>query len=644
MPPIGSDGLPVSALLAQAVALHRQGNLAAAEEIYERILRRRPDDFDALHFLGVAALQTGRAERGVDLIRRAIAQYAGDAPAYNNLAEGLKALHRLDEALAAYDRAIAFDPAYAEAHCNRGTALRSAGRPDEAIVSYDRAIALRPDYAEAHFNRANALADLGRHDEAVASYDRAITVRPAYAEAHANRGSALEALGRYEDAIDSCDRAIALRPNDAVPHLTRGIALHHARQPGAALASYEQAIAMRPDYAEAHCNRAVALQDLGRYDEAIAGYDRAAALRPDYGDAWRNRGLALQEVARFDEAMASFDRAIALHPDDADAHCNRGYLLLLLGRFEPGWREVEWRKKVRHPAGNRFSDRPLWTGRQDIAGRTLLLHAEQGFGDTIQFCRYATLVRERGARVVLSVPPVLVRLVATMDPAVTVLADDAAPEAFDYHCPLMSLPLALGTTLETIPAMPRYLHADERQRAHWQARLAALPGCRVGLVWTVGLRPAFPRLTVVDQRRSLPLTAFAPLATVGGVAFVSLQKGPAAAQTRTPPAGLALHDWTDELADFADTAALIDGLDLVISVDTSVAHLAGALGKPVWLLNRFDTCWRWLLERRDSPWYPSVRLFRQPAMGDWPAAIEQVRRELAMMVESDGLAARRPSR
>jgi hypothetical protein len=307
---------------------------------------------------------------------------------------------------------------------------------------------------------------------------------------------------------------------------------------------------------------------------------------------------------------------------------------LLRGEYAEGWREFEWRWRggTAEEIKLRGFAEPQWQG-EDVAGKTLLLHAEQGFGDTLQFCRYASLVGAT-ARVILEVQPPLVRLCSGLAGVARVVARGEPPPAFDLHCPLMSLPLAVGTTLDTIPSGVPYLAADPELVVGWRERLAGLDGLRVGLVWAGSLRPE-PELSAIDRRRSITLAMMASLGEASGVSFISLQKGEPAAQSANAALGLALHDFTANLQDFADTAALIEALDLVISVDTSVAHLAGALGKPIWLLNRFDTCWRWLLNRDDSPWYPQLRQFRQPSPGDWNSVMRAVRDALQRRAAGD---------
>jgi len=572
----------------QAIALHQQGRLADAERVYTQILQRDPNHIDALNLLGMVALQTKRLERGIRLIEKVLRIDPGVASAHNNRGIALRDLERLGEAVASYDRAIALKPDFAQAYNNRGVALKELERLEEAVASYDRAIALKPDYAEAYSNRGLALRDLNRLDEAVASYDRAIALKPDYAEAYSNRGIALRDLKRLDEAI----------------------------------ASYDRAILLKPDYAGAYSNRGTALRSLNRLDEAIASYDRAIALKPDYAEAYSNRGVALCDLKRFAEAAASCDQAIALKPRDAGAYYNKSLSCLATGDLARGWKLFEYRKKIPEAFGFRPYPRPLWLGEVPPAGKTVFLYWEQGLGDTVQFCRYAGLVQARGARVVMSVQDPLVRLLRQLEPRIEIMGADQEPAAFDLHCPLMSLPLAFATTLETIPSAPRYLAAIPELKAQWAARLPRGSRPRIGLAWSGS--PAHPN----DHNRSMQPGQLQPLLSFDADWFC-LQKefraGDAAAFRGCPRIAFL----NEGVQDFADTAAVIDQLDLVIAVDTSVAHLAGALGKPVWILLPFSADWRWLLDRDESPWYPSARLFRQPRIDDWSSVIAQVTSELA---------------
>ncbi|HWA80821.1 MAG TPA: tetratricopeptide repeat protein [Acetobacteraceae bacterium] len=582
---------PISAgaerTLQQALALHQLGRLAEAERLYKQILQQDPNHVDALHLLGMAALQAGQKERGVRLL----------------------------------EKVIRIRPDIASAHSNLGVALRDLGRFTDAIASYDKAIALTPESAEPHNNRGVALADLGRLDEALASYERAIALKPDYAEAHNNRGNALRELNRLEEALDSYDKAIALKPRSAEAHTNRGIALEELRRFDEALASHERAITLKPDYAEAHNNRGIALRDLNRLEEAVASYDRAIALEPHYAAAYSNRGLALRDLKRFGEAIASYDKAIALKPNYAEAYFNKSLCCLTMGNMALGWRLFEYRKKMARPMGYRPYARPAWLGGDDLTGKTLFLYWEQGLGDTIQFCRYAGLALSRDARVVMSVQDPLVRLLRGMEPQIKILGADQEPDLFDFHCPLMSLPLAFGTSWETIPSMPRYLAANPELKAQWAERLPPARRPRIGLSWSGN--PIHPN----DHNRSMTAELLHPLLCLDADWFC-LQKEIRAQDAEALKKFPKITLLGERLEDFADTAAVIEAFDLVISVDTAVAHLAGALGKPVWLLLPFSTDWRWWPEREESAWYPSARLYRQPRIDDWPSVVARVKADL----------------
>jgi tetratricopeptide (TPR) repeat protein len=651
------DTAELEAKFKSGLALHQEGRLADAERAYQDVLRQQPNHFDAWYLLGIVALRTQRIKTAVECFGKAIALRPDHAESYNNRGAALASMGFFEAALPDYDMAIALKPDHAGAHNNRGAALATMNRPADALASYDCALALRPDSAELYTNRAAALAALRRPDAALASCDRAIALRSDYAPAHYNRGNALRDLGRSRDAVSAYDQAIVLRPDFAEAFNNRGAALAGLGRLTEALASNDQAIALRPTSPEAHNNRGAALADLGCFEDALASYDRAIALKPNYAEAYKNRGATLAGLGLLDDALSSCDRAIALQPDYAEAYANRAAALTNLGRteaaladsdhaialrqdlvearynkgichlamgdFERGWEGYQWRWKSRFvPQGRALPGQP-WLGDSPIAGKTILVLAEQGFGDTIQFCRYVPMLAA-SATVVLDVPRPLLRLLSGLDGVARIIANDEPPPRFDAWVPVMSLPLAFRTTIETIPATIPYLHADVERSADWKHRLAALPGLKVGLVWAGSPFAGQPGARAMDRRRSISLAHYGALAAIPGISLISLQKGECADQARTPPDGMVLRDWTGELNDYADTAALVAALDLVISVDTSVVHLAGALGKPVWVLNRYDQCWRWLRDRTDSPWYPTARLFRQRTPGDWSGVIRDV--------------------
>jgi len=531
------------------------------------------------------------------------------------------------QAVELYQELLALHPDHAEACTGRGNALRELKRHDAALQDYDRAIRLQPDYAEAHFNKAIALQELGRFDEAQQSYGQAIRYRPDYASAYYNRGLILQALGRFEEAQQSYEQAIRYRADFALAWNNRGNALQELGRFNEALQNYEQAIRLQPDYAEAHNNKGAVLEKLERFDEALQSYDEAIRLQPDYAEAHFNKAIALQEFGRFDEAQQSYAQAIRLRPDYADAYLNMSILKLRMGDFEAGWKLYEWRWRGDAQKGlQRIYPQPLWLGEEPIAGKTIFVYAEQGLGDAIQMCRYLPMIEKLGARIIFETPASLIPLLSTLDCDCTLVERGQQPPPFDVYCPIMSLPLAFKTTLQSIPSEVPYLHADPHKRATWKQRLGEKGRLRAGLVWSGST------IHTNDRNRSVSLGVFNSLLELP-VEFHSLQKE-YREQDSILLGGLAkLKDHQQELADFADTAALISEMDLVISVDTSVAHLAGALGKEVWILLPFTADYRWLLDRMDSPWYPTATLFRQPARGDWVGVIDQVRERLEGMAD-----------
>jgi tetratricopeptide (TPR) repeat protein len=541
----------------RAVAAYEHGRLGEADDLVRAILGVRPDYFDALHLIAVINARQ----------------------------------RRFDEALANFDRALAVQRDHAGALCNRGITLHELRRFDEALTSYDRALAMWPDYADALFNRGITLQELKRFEEALASHNRAIALQPDQFDAFSSRGNALQQLKRFDEA----------------------------------LASYDRALALKPDYFDALNNRGVTLHELKRFPEALASYDRALALRPDHFPALTNRGFTLHQLRQLDEALVCYDYALALNPGYVDGHFYKAQLLLLKGDYDAGWREYEWRwrrwKEQNLTLLQRDFTQPRWLGQTAIEGKTILLHAEQGFGDIIQFCRYAPLVAGRGARVLLEVPAQLKDLMASLAGVAEIVAGHDKPPDFHLHCPLLSLPLALGTRVESIPAQVPYLTVPPGSLKRWASALGPKCNLRVGLVWSGGSAHKG------DANRSIGLRSLLPLAELDAE-FVSLQKEVRADDaTALKERGDIVH-FGDELNTFADTAAVIANLDLVISVDTSVAHLAGALGKPVWVLLPFLPDFRWLLDREDSPWYPTARLFRQQVPGDWSWVISRVAIEL----------------
>jgi tetratricopeptide (TPR) repeat protein len=545
-------------MLHDAVAAQRAGQVETAAKLYTAVLRERPDEFNALHMLGLIDYQRGRLPEAARLITAALRSEPNSADAWSNLGLVLHAQDEYAKALDAFDRALALKPDRAEVLNNRGTTLNCLERHEDALASFTRAVALRPDYLFARFNQGSTLLGLGRFAEALASFEATLAIAPNHADTLCHRGNVLLKLNRVEDAF----------------------------------ASYAQALAITPDHPQILQNYTVALRHLGRPREALESSEKAIRIKPDYA------------AARFEQAIA----------------------LLALGDFERGWAAYEsrWQLAEFEPQRRNYG-RPLWLGQEDIAGKTVLLHCEQGYGDTLQFARYAPLLAERGATVVLEVQEHLKALLSQMPGVSQIVARGEPLPPFDLYCPLLSLPLAFGTRLETIPANVPYIAADRACAVHWAAKLSDFAGkTKIGLVWA-GNSSA----NAIDTRRSLSLREFAPLAGLPKIQFFSLQKGEPAAQAKHPPEGFALADYSPDLHGFEDTAALIANLDLVISVDTSVAHLAGAMAKPVFILSRFDGCWRWLNHRDNSPWYPTARLLHQSAPGAWDEVIARLRETIS---------------
>jgi tetratricopeptide (TPR) repeat protein len=614
----------LSQALSQAVDSHRKGDLARAERLYSQLLAAQPDHFDALQMLGILRYQQKRLPEALSLIGAAVQAKPDFPPALLHHGLVLDALDRREEALTSYDKAVALAPDYAEALYGRGLVLRGLARPAEALASLDQALAVKPAYVEAHFNRGNALLDLNRPAEAVASFEAALEIKPDHVGALNNRGLALLGLQRPAEALASFERALAIQPDHVRALNNRGNTLQTLRRPDEALASYDRALAIRPAYAEALYNRGNVLRDLRRPDDALASFDQALSIDPRHVDAHNNRGIVLRDLDRPHEALASYDRALSLDPGYAEAHSNRSCLALLLGDFERGWEEFEWRWRVPDFAPwRRDFAQPLWRGDAPLQGRTILLHAEQGFGDAIQFVRYVPLVAAKGARVVLEVPPPLKALLSELAGAALVVGRGEELPAFDCHCPLLSLPLAFKTRLETIPATVPYLSAAQDRVLNWKSRLPQAGLRRVGIAWAGNSN------FKGDQTRSIGLARLAPLLAVAGAQLVSLQKDLRDGDRDILRSNPQIIHLGDAINDFADTAAVMAELDLVISSDTSVAHLAGALGKPVWVLLQYVADWRWLRERSDNPWYPTARLFRQPRIDNWESVVGQVWEQLA---------------
>ncbi len=506
-----------------------------------------------------------------------------------------------------------------------GLICQQSNEFDKAITFYQRALQFDPGLISAYYNLGSVFQEKGQLEEAIAYYQRVLELDPTLADAWNGMGIVFQEKGQLEEAITYYQRALELDPRLADAYYNLGKVFCEKGQLDGAIAHYQKALRLNPNSAEVYNNLGFCLQEKWPGDEALTYFQRAIGLNPHFAEAYYNLALYHHDRNLLDEAVAYYKKAIEYKPDFADAHWNMACALLLAGNFDQGWREYEWRWKLKDHRGHTFSS-TLWDG-SDISGRTVLLHAEQAFGDTIQFIRYAPLVARRGARVVVQCPKELASLLGKVEGVEQVVADGGQLPDFDLQCPLLSLPHVFETTLENIPVEIPYITADLLLFRKWRDRLHCDgPGFKVGLVWTG--RTKAKR----ERGRSCSLALFSALAGFDNIKFYSLQKGEGSEQAKTPPKDMKLIDYTEEIQDFSDSAALIANLDLIISIDTAVAHLAGALGRPVLTLLPFVPDWRWLLNRDDSPWYPTMRLFRQPSPGDWEAVIRNIERELGGLI------------
>jgi len=658
--------LTVPQILDLGLQHHKAGRLVEAEAVYRQILAVQPNHADAWHMLGLIAHQAGHHDLALERLRQAIACDPNNATVYSNLGAVYQALGRFDEAIDSERRALQLNAALPEAHHNLGLALARRCQLEEAIASFRRAIQIQPNYAEAHYNLGAALAELNRLEEAVAALRQSLALNPYFAEAHNNLGVVLEKDGRFEDAIAAYRRALEIKPDYAKAHKNLGNALRLQGRLDEAIDAIRRALEINPDYAEAHNSLGAILADKGRYDEAMSAYRRALERKPAYAEALNNLGNALQEQGDFEAAVTACHRALELDADYSEAYntlsvalrelgrmdeavlaCRRALelgpdaaakfrmsiLLLLRGDFEQGWPFYEARWEATKSPKRDFCQ-PMWDG-SPLQDRRILIHAEQGFGDAIHFVRYAPLLAARGGEVVIECPRILVELFRRAKGVSEIVAAGDPLPGFDLHVPMLSVPVVLQTTRESIPQDVPYLFVDPHRRAFWKARLGCnRTGLRVGLAWAGNPQNR------QNRKRNISLEMLLPLWRAEGVEFFSVQVGPGTEQIRQLPDSTVIVDHTDHIQDFADTAALIMELDLIISVDTAVAHLAGALARPVWTLLPFIPDWRWGLEGERTPWYPTMHLFRQPGVGDWDSVIPHVIRELRQLRDGGALASR----
>jgi len=580
-----------------AFALHKAGKLIEATRLYQELLDADPDDFNVLFLLGLVAYHQ-------------------------------RSLH---EAEYCFGRAAGLHRDSAEFHLWLGRTLSDLNRLDEAVASYDAAILLSPDQPEMHFFRGAALQGLHRHQDAVGSYDDAILLKPDYAEAFSNRGTALQAQHLHDAALESFNHAILSNPELPEAYLNRGVTFNVQGRFGDAVANYELAIERRPDYAQAYSNLGGALRSLQRLDGACTRYDQLIALMPNLGEGFADRALCFLARNELDQAIAGLQQALTLSPDYAEARWHLALILLLKGDFTKGFELYEWRKNVKSPMGNRAFAAPLWLGAECLAGKHILVHEEQGLGDVVQFGRYIGLLLAEGARVTFALDARLMKIMSALGRDVEIVAIDELATDFecDFHCPLMSLPLAFKTDLNSIPSQTPYLFANVHLVRSLRARLTAGGKMICGVSW-------FSKNVATGRPRSVGLLDLMGKIDPSLFTFVNLQYGDCASEIadleRQTGIKVICFPDIDNYADIDRFAALIEACDVVVSIDNSTVHLAGALNKKTFVLLPYAPDWRWLMHRADSPWYPSLRLFRQHRSGDWDGVLSSLSK--ALMAQS----------
>jgi tetratricopeptide (TPR) repeat protein len=657
-------------LCAKGLASLERGEVHESLAWFERAVEAAPAYAAAHNNLGSALARLGRHDEAASAYRMALKRRPNYPEALVNLGIALANLGQHDEAIRSFRLAVRQRPEWARGHFYLGNGLVALGQWHAALASYREGHRLAPHDEDLRLNLGVALRQTGRLEEAATVLEGLLSQQPDHVDALNNLAVAYCRGQQYWKALERLQQVLRLSPGFAAAHNNLGIVLAHLERYGDAIAAYQRALSISPDYAEAYNNLGIALTREGRFSEALGSFERALRLRPDYPQALNNRGIALRELGRVDEALAGYERALSGDPDYTDAHLNRAFVLLLRGDWQRGWQEYEWRFKHRPSAEKRFAQ-PAWQG-EPLDGRTLLICCEQGLGDALQFIRFTALAKQRGARVVVRCPKRMINLLSRASHIDLLVGEEDKLPSFDCHAPLLSLPRILGTTLETLPNEVPYLSADPELVEHWRARVREDRGAVRGPAGAgydgdellVGINWQGNAHYEGDRHRSFPMTCFAPLASVAGVRLLSLQKGVGQeqlARLHARPGGIGRHrdleiavqppgvasrrdeiqgftiadlgpDVDESRGAFMDTAAVMMHLDLVITSDTSVAHLAGALGRPVWVALPFSADWRWLLRRDDSPWYPTMRLYRQPARGDWEAVFQRIKDDLTELV------------
>ena len=576
------------AMMQRAVSLHKQGQIPEAERFYREVLADNPSHVDALRLLGSLYIHWKKNE----------------------------------QAVGCFEKALSIDPDQPEVLTNLGVALYTQGRLNEAVLRYEQAIKIAPDYCDAITNLGNAYYACGKLDDATVWLERSVRLRPNNPQTHIVLGHVFRAQKKESQAITYYKHALKLLPDNVEVLTNLGNILRETGKSEEACAIYHRLVELQPENVNVILNLGTIFHDMGKWDEAMKQYENLLKLQPNSADAMMCRASLLMELNRPDEARAGYEQSLNVNPHSPDAKWGKSLAMLMLGEYQEGWAQYESRfeyKAQRHSVLFRDS---RWEG-CDLNGKRLLIWGEQGLGDVLQFVRYAALCKERGGKIIILCRAPLARLLKNC-PYIDEVVTAATKEDFDYQIPVMSLPHIFSTTLDTVPQNAPYLYVSEEARSKWRPRFADTNGFKVGLVWAGNPRKGHIDAHIADRRRSMTLELLKPILNFDQCFFYNLQKGDAASEINASGLYKKLIDYMPEVEDFMDTAAIIENLDLVISVDTSVVHLAGGLGKSVWVLSRFGGCWRWLRNQELNPWYQTARVFGQPAPDDWKGCIEKV--------------------
>jgi tetratricopeptide (TPR) repeat protein len=604
----------------RAVQLQQNNQFNDAESIYRKIIQIDSNHIGAQTMLGMICIQRDRNEEGIQLLKSSLLKDPQQFWAHNSLGVGFLNIRQYDKACASFNRAISIEPNFIEAYFNLAKALNSLEKYEEAISNYSMSISLNSNYADAYNNRGVVyLKNLKEPEKALSDFKIYLKIIPNAWNGFYNTAQCYSELEEYEEAIKNYDRALELNPDNADIYFTRGVTYYELEEYEEAIKNYDRALELNPDNANIYSNKSIVYRSMKRYEDAFKSLDCAIKLKPDLAAAYSNRGLVHSELKQYEEAHKNYDRAIELEPTIGDAYWNKSNLKILQGCYGEGWQLFEWRWKttfLNHQP--RDFKQPLWLGQESITNKIILIHHEQGLGDSIQFSRYIPLLEKYNPKeIILESPQPLISILSSLRGNFKIITlGDPLPH-FDYYCPIMSLPLAFKTALESIPSEMPYLFADEDKISLWAEKLGLKIKPRVGLVWS-GFKGHKN-----DRNRSLSLRQ---LDSIFSLPFElhSLQKEIRDHDLEVLNSCDQIHQHQDELIDFSDTAALIHHLDLIVSVDTSVAHLAGAMGKKVFLMLPYAPDYRWMDNRPDSPWYPSMRLFRQPKIDDWDSVISEM--------------------